>query len=307
MASLRAWRPAMAAEQLPGGTQAPSRAPSPPPSLAPSLAQLQSGLVTALLAADAGAQSAPAGWMRGRVPAADSLRVHRNTVLGGLSHALRLSYPAIDRLVGEDFFDRMAIAYARAHPPAEPQLAGHGAGFAGFVAGFVAGFPGTEGMPFIADLARLEWQFDELARLRAPAAQHAIDHDAIDRRATGQDAIDLGGGLVLRFEPTLRVLATRYPVVALREALLADDAARVEALAQAPGEHAQALWRSAEGVSTRPLHPAAARCIVLLQAGDALPAALEAAREGLEEAAFMDIIRADLLEAGFTTITGRTS
>ena len=37
-----------------------------------------------------------------------------------------------------------------------------------------------------------------------------------------------------------------------------------------------------------------------------LQAALEAARGGLEEAPFMDIIRADLLEAGFTTITEST-
>ena len=272
----------MAAEQQPGATQAGAAAPT--------LAQLQSGFVAALLAADTGAQSAPAGWISGRVPAAEALRVHRNTVLGGLSHALRLSYPAIDKLVGEAFFDRMAVAYARAHPPLEPQLAGHGAGFAGFI----VGFPGTEGLPFIADLARFEWQFDELARLRA---QPPIG---------SQDAIELGGGLLLRFDPSLRVLEARWPVIGLREALLAEDAPRVASLAQPPGEHVQALWRSADGVSTRALHPAAARCLVRLQAGDPLQAALEAARGGLEEAPFMDIIRADLLEAGFTTITEST-
>jgi hypothetical protein len=282
----------MAAEQHAGATQAPA--------VAPTLAQLQCGLVTALLAADADGQAAPGAWISGRVPAADALHAHRNTVLGGLSHALRLSYPAIDRLVGEAFFDRMAVAYARAHPPAEPQLAGHGAGFAGFI----AGFPGTDGVPFLADLARFEWQFDELARSRAPAAGVP---QAGGGGADGQDAIDLGGGLVLRLDPTLRVLATRYPAIALREALLAGDAARVAALAQSTGGHAQALWRSAGGVSTRPLHPAAARCLAMLQAGDPLQAALEAARGGLEEATFMDIIRADLLEAGFTTITGPAS
>jgi hypothetical protein len=54
----------------------------------------------------------------------------------------------------------------------------------------------------------------------------------------------------------------------------------------------------------RLLHPAAARCLVLLQAGEALQPALESARGDLAEADFMDIVRADLLEAGFTTLTG---
>jgi len=193
----------------------------------------------------------------------------------------------------------MAVAHVRAHPPAEPQLAGYGAGFGAFV----AGFPGVEGIPFLAELAHCEWQFEELARSRAaqPAPSPALGH-----RLAGQPSIDLGGGLVLRLDATLRVLTTRYPALALREALLADDAARVATLAATPGDHAQALWRGPDGVCTRALHPAAARCLMRLQAGDALQSALEAARGELEEAPFMDIIRADLLEAGFTTITEST-
>ena len=58
---------------------------------------------------------------------------HRNTVLAALSQALRLSYLAVDRLVGEDFFDRMAVSFARAVPPGAPQLDDYGAGFAAFV------------------------------------------------------------------------------------------------------------------------------------------------------------------------------
>ena len=259
----------------------------------PALGELQARMAAALLATDAAGQSLPAGWISGRVAAADALHAHRNTVLGGLSHALRQSYPAIDRLVGEAFFDRMAVAWARTQPPAEPQLAGYGAGFAEFV----AGFPGVEALPFIAELARLEWQFDELARMR-PDRGSALQADR------SQDAIELGGGLVLRFAATLRVLVTRHPVAALREALLQEDAPRVGTLAQSPGVHAQALWRGPAGVCVRLLHPAAARCLVLLQAGEALPLALEASRGELAEAAFMDLIRADLLEAGFTTLTG---
>ncbi|MFM2288891.1 MAG: hypothetical protein RL684_2034 [Pseudomonadota bacterium] len=257
---------------------------------APTLAQLQSRLAGALLAEHAADQALPPAWITGRVPASDALHAHRNTVLGALSHALRISYPAIDRLVGEAFFDRMAVAYSRMNPPREPQLASHGAGFAQFA----AGFPGVQGLPFLAELAQFEWLLDELGRSRA-------------QQADSQDALDVGGGLRLRFAPTLRVLATRYPVADLREALLADDAARVAALAATPGEHAQALWRGEQGVRVRALHPAAARCLELLRAGDPLQRALESARGAMDGAAFMDIIRADLLEAGFSTLTESAS
>jgi hypothetical protein len=258
----------------------------------PGLGELQARMAGALLAADAAAQSLPAGWIAGRVAPADALHAHRNTVLGALSHALRLSYPAIDRLVGEAYFDRMAVAFVRERPPAEPQLAGYGAGFAEFI----AAFPGLDALPYVAELARFEWQFDELARLRA-------DLGGTQQLAGSQDAIELGGGLVLRFAATLRVLVTRHPVAALREALLQEDAPRVATLAQSAGVHAQALWRGPAGVCVRLLHPAAARCLVLLQAGEPLQPALAASRGLLAEAAFMDIIRADLLEAGFTTLT----
>ena len=110
--------------------------------------------------------------------------MHRNTVLGALSNALRLSYLAIDRLVGEDFFDRMAVEYARAAPPREPQLDVYGSGFAEFI----AGFPGTERLPYLSELARLDWQLAELGRERCSPE--------------GGAALLLEGGVRLRFRRT---------------------------------------------------------------------------------------------------------
>jgi hypothetical protein len=77
-------------------------------------------MAAALLAADPAAQGLPEVLFAGAHPGAVGLRVHRNTVLGALSNALRSSFKSVERLVGEAFFDRMAVAYARANPPLAP-------------------------------------------------------------------------------------------------------------------------------------------------------------------------------------------
>ena len=253
----------------------------------PTLAELQLRMARALLAQEAAAQALPPGWFSGAHPGAEGLRVHRNTVLGALAEALRQSYPALDALVGEAFFDRMAVAWARSAPPSEPQLAAWGEGFANFA----GGFPGAEHLGFVTELARFEWLLDELGRTAAQPVGDA-------------PAMPLGEGVSLRFAPTLRLLATQFPVAALHEALLDGDAERVAQLGAQRSEGGQALWRDAEGVHSRTLRPEATRCLALLLAGDELPVALEAARGDTSESEYMAIITADLLQAGFTEISG---
>ena len=79
--------------------------------------------------------------------------IHRNTVFVGLIETLRSTFPVIGRLVGEDFFRAAARAFAADHPPKSPVLAEYGEGFAGFLEEFE---PARE-LPYLADVARLEW------------------------------------------------------------------------------------------------------------------------------------------------------
>ena len=156
------------------------------------------------------------------------LRVHRNTVLAAVAQALRLSYAAVDRLVGESFFDRMAVGYARAAPPRAPQLDEYGAGFAAWV----AAFPGTESLPYIGELARFEWALSELGR-------RCVLTD-------GGPVVALEGGARLRFAAPLRLFESPYPVDALRAAILADDTATVAALdLGAPAPVRPGAWTTA--------------------------------------------------------------
>jgi hypothetical protein len=253
------------------------------------LESLQSGMAAALLASDLAGQALPETLFAGVHAGAVGLRVHRNTVLGALSNALRLSFTAVDKLVGEDFFDRMAIAYARAQPPRAPQLDEYGAGFAASI----GGFPGTESLPYLAELAHFEWQLAEVARARAAPEAGPV--------------LQLDDGVRLRFASPLWLHAARYPVERLRIAILAEDTALLaviaapqpaEAGAAGGGDFHYALWRTSEGVNVRPLGAASARFLAAVYAGASANEALAAGGPGDSAA----VLGREILPAGFVRV-----
>ena len=115
--------------------------------------------------------------------------VHRNNVVASLAEALADAYPVVAELVGADFFRAMASAYVRRHPPRSPVLALHGAGFPDFIAGFAP----AAGLPWLADVARLE-------RARVEAC-HAPDGEP-----SATDWLQ---------HPSLRVVRSTHPVVSI--------------------------------------------------------------------------------------------
>lgn len=79
--------------------------------------------------------------------------IYRGNLFMHARRALANSYPVIAQLVGEEFFGGLARAYAQAHASGDPDLNRYGDRFAAFVAGFA---PAAE-LPWLADMARLEW------------------------------------------------------------------------------------------------------------------------------------------------------
>ncbi len=58
--------------------------------------------------------------------ALDRLDIYRNTIVTGLTKSLRLSFPAVERLVGGDFFDGAAQCFIASYPPREAYLDRYG-------------------------------------------------------------------------------------------------------------------------------------------------------------------------------------
>jgi len=79
--------------------------------------------------------------------------VYRNTSARGAVEALRAAYSTVDMLVGEEMFTQVALDYRREHRPASPVLSEYGSDFAAFL----ARQPWTCELPYLADVARLDW------------------------------------------------------------------------------------------------------------------------------------------------------
>ena len=126
--------------------------------------------------------------------------VYRNNVHVGLVGALEKAFPVVRQLVGDGFFQIMARAYVAAEKPASPVMLDYGHGFPDFVAGFAP----AEGLPYLADVARLEVALTQ--------AYHAAEADALDR--TGLAGLDLSrlDATTLALHPAARLVRSPCPV-----------------------------------------------------------------------------------------------
>jgi len=78
--------------------------------------------------------------------------VYRNTVLKGCIDALQANYPAIVRLVGEEWFRAAAALHARAQPPSDTRLLLYGRDFPEFL----RSFPPAADLPYLHGVALLD-------------------------------------------------------------------------------------------------------------------------------------------------------
>lgn len=182
-----------------------------------SLLDLQRDMRMALLA---GGGIPPWMIIGGAITPNARVRIYRNNVLGNLTGALRLTFPAIERLVGPGFFAAACAHFISAEPPASADLYEYGATFPAFLAAFEP----ARGLAYLPDVARLEWAVNR--------ALHATFSPALAAEAlldvAGQQPVEL------RFvpHPSLSLLALAHPAKAIWEAVLTEDEnARVALLA----------------------------------------------------------------------------
>jgi putative DNA-binding protein len=215
--------------------------------------------------------------------AAERCGIYRNGSRSTLIAALRLAYPAVDRLVGAEFFDAAAGEFALAHQPASAYLDEYGAGFADFLAGFAP----AAALFYLPDVARFECALGAAAC--AP--------DAPFLGAGALVAIDPADHASLRFEPhpSLRLLLLAFPADRIADAVLAGDATAMAQIDFSDGPIAVVVHRSPAGVEARRLSAQAYGFVSRLCAGETLGELVEAAPA--EAAALL----AEQLERGVLT------
>ena len=208
------------------------------------------------------------------IVSAQALAVHRNTALHGLVAALRLTYPTVDVLVGQAFFDQAALAFVAEAPPASAWLTPYGSGFPAFLGRYHL----AAGLPYLEDVARLD------------AAIEAVGAEALGQPGSSFDL----GEAALVLDASLRLLALDHPALAIRDAVEADQAG----IDLTPGRHVVALWREPQGAAVRPLGPLAAAVLdALLGAGD-----VEAV---LAQAGDLSSLQSEIFTAPFARIVAK--
>src|SRR5215831_11639343 len=155
----------------------------------PTLLELQRAMRASLVDRDDGAAAA---MLAENVPP-DRLNIYRNTFVTGVTKALRLSYPAVYRLVGADFFEGAAGLFIARHPPRSAYLDEYGTDFPAFLRDFQP----AASLRYLADVARLEWAVNR--------AIHAAD----------AEPLDLARLSTLAPEDQIRVSFVPHPSVAL--------------------------------------------------------------------------------------------
>lgn len=79
--------------------------------------------------------------------------LYRGNLGATWNKTLHAAYPVIAQLVGDEFFGALSREYGRAHPSESGDLNRFGDHFAAFL----AAFPHAAALPYLPDMARLEW------------------------------------------------------------------------------------------------------------------------------------------------------
>jgi uncharacterized protein (UPF0276 family) len=188
--------------------------------------------------------------------------LYRGNMTTTWNKTLSNAYPVIAQLVGEEFFCGLSGEYGRAHPSASGDLNQFGADFAAFL----AAFPHTADLPYLPDMARLEW-----ALHRAHYAPDAPAVTAADVAAVPPEEIEAAH---LPLRPACSLFASDWNVVQLWQAHQPDGPPFPDRMDR-PSHAliARPRWKTA----VLPLTPAGHAALAVLASGGTFGAALDAA------------------------------
>jgi hypothetical protein len=195
----------------------------------------------------------------------DRVSIYRNTSRIALTNALRLNYPAVQRLVGEDFFAAAADMFIAKEPPRTAWLDAYGIGFPEFLEGFSP----AASLRYLPDVARLERAVSR--------ALHAVDSKTVTPAELARIPQSSAGSICFTPHPSVSLLSSDYPVDTIWRAVLAGDDAATAAIDLGTGPISLLIERQAGSIEVTRIVEQRRRFAEALFAGRPLAAALELA------------------------------
>jgi hypothetical protein len=166
----------------------------------PTLAELQRDFARTVLGS---ADAEPAFRVATTADAGERLAVYRRAVFTNYRNALRATYPVVERVVGAPFFGAAVDAFVHAQPSRSGDLNDYGDTFGAFL----AAYPPAAPLPYLADVARLEWAIDEANR----AAEGAGSPDSLLAALAAVPSTRLAD-VKLGLAASCRLIASAFPI-----------------------------------------------------------------------------------------------
>lgn len=140
-----------------------------------------------------------------KVAPATQFSIYQNSILVRFQRALKDIYPVCQQLVGDEFFLAMASHYIGNTNSRSADLNDYGADFADFI----DNFPPARSLPYLGDVARLEWAWHRIAG--------ATDQNSFDFVKLAACYEQAGEALVFTLPSRCTLLASPYPVHSIWE------------------------------------------------------------------------------------------
>ncbi|MDQ0140370.1 HvfC/BufC N-terminal domain-containing protein [Cupriavidus necator] len=190
------------------------------------------------------------------------LSIYRNTASATLINALRLSYPAVQALVGPEFFEGAAWLFMEQTAPRSAWLDAYGEGFAAFL----ARMPEAAAIGYLPDVARLEWAVSTVL--------HAPDATPLDLHRLAESGVSAAGDMQCLPHPAVRLVHAPFPVDAIWRAVLNRDDHALARIDPAAGPVWLLVRRTSDGIDVDRLSASQWQFTAALLAGHPLHAAL---------------------------------
>lgn len=145
----------------------------------------------------------------GGISISDRLQVHRDTILENLVSSLRISYPMVWKLLGEDCARGVALAYSHDLSNLKPR--GEMNDFGDRFPEFLGSFDSTRHIEYLSDFARFEW-------LRYMSYCSAREH-VLPMKELQSFFVESGGEGCLNFNSSVYFISSQFPLLDIEKFL----------------------------------------------------------------------------------------
>ena len=143
--------------------------------------------------------------MANGIAAKDRLKIYENNICHSLIIALQDNFPVTLRLLGQEYFDSIAMDYSRENLPRTPLLMNYGENFPEYLSQLRA----LDDYPYMEDIAKLEQNWRK--------CYHAADRAILSKEAFWdemlmEDAELSSRNIYIEFTPSFILMSSSYPI-----------------------------------------------------------------------------------------------